>query len=62
MKSILDGSFKYVPSSGTDLSETFRKNGFKPTTQAERRARNSSKGTANRPAQLLLVKGNAKNE
>lgn len=36
---LLDPRFKYVPSSATDITATWRKFGFKPTTESERRAR-----------------------
>lgn len=37
--SILDPHFKYTPSIGTDVVSTWKKFGFKPTTDAERIAR-----------------------
>jgi hypothetical protein len=36
---LLDPRFKYVPSARTDISATWRRYGFRPTTDAERRAR-----------------------
>ena len=36
---ISDPRFKYVPAVNTDVSKTLRAHGFKPTTQAERDAR-----------------------
>ena len=33
MKSLLDASFKYVPAAATDIKETWRKFGWKPTTE-----------------------------
>jgi hypothetical protein len=36
---LLDPRFKYVPSAKTDISATWRRYGFRPTTDAERRAR-----------------------
>lgn len=36
---LLDKRFKYVSSGETDVSLTWRKFGFKPTTETERRAR-----------------------
>lgn len=36
---LLDPRFKYVPSSATDITATWRRFGFKPTTEADRRAR-----------------------
>src|SRR5215470_649817 len=34
-----DPRFKYVPSTRTDVAATWRKFGFRPTTESERRAR-----------------------
>jgi hypothetical protein len=36
---LLDRRFKYVPSAKTDIAATWRRFGFRPTTEAERRAR-----------------------
>jgi hypothetical protein len=36
---LLDPRFKYVPSGRTDILATWRRFGFRPTTEAERRAR-----------------------
>jgi hypothetical protein len=36
---LLDPRFKYVPAIKTDVLATFRRFGFKPTTDEERRAR-----------------------
>jgi hypothetical protein len=36
---IYDARFKYTPSLNTDIASTWRKFGFKPTTEAERIAR-----------------------
>jgi len=33
MKSLLDASFKYVPAAATDIKETWRKFGWKPTNE-----------------------------
>lgn len=35
---ILNPNFIYVPASHTNLQETFKRHGFKPTTDAEREA------------------------
>lgn len=43
MKSILDPSFKWTPSASTNVSATWKKHGFKPTTDAERRSRQQRK-------------------
>jgi hypothetical protein len=37
--SLLEPSFKYVPSHRTDVSATWRRFGFRPTTETERRQR-----------------------
>jgi hypothetical protein len=36
---LLDRNFKYIPASETDVASTFRRFGFRPTTDKERRAR-----------------------
>jgi hypothetical protein len=36
---LLDRNFKYVPASKTDVATTWRRFGFRPTTERERRAR-----------------------
>jgi hypothetical protein len=36
---LLDRNFKYVPAAETDVASTFRRFGFRPTTEKERRAR-----------------------
>jgi len=36
---LLDARFKYVPSTNTNVASTWRKFGFRPTTEAERSAR-----------------------
>lgn len=36
---LLDPRFKYVPAARTDVAATWRRFGFKPTTDAQRRAR-----------------------
>lgn len=36
---ILDRRFKYTPSVNTNVLETLKRHGFKPTTDAERKAR-----------------------
>jgi hypothetical protein len=33
MKSLLDASFKYVPAAATDIKETWRKFGWRPTNE-----------------------------
>lgn len=36
---LLDANFEYVPSAKTNVAATWRRFGFRPTTEAERRAR-----------------------
>lgn len=36
---LLDRNFKYVPASKTDVAATWRRFGFRPTTERDRRAR-----------------------
>ncbi len=36
---LLDPRFKYIPAAHTDVAATWRRFGFKPTTEAERRSR-----------------------
>lgn len=41
--SVLDPKWKYTPSGSTDIRSTLKKHGFKPTTDAERKARQHKK-------------------
>ena len=43
---LLDSRFKYVPSTSTNVASTWRKFGFRPTTDAERSARQRRLGTS----------------
>lgn len=43
---LLDRNFKYIPSSETDVASTWRRFGFRPTTEKERRARGSERSPA----------------
>ena len=36
---LLDRDFRYIPSAHTDIAATWRRFGFRPTTETERRAR-----------------------
>jgi hypothetical protein len=36
---LLDARFKYTPSTSTNIVSTWKRHGFKPTTEAERQAR-----------------------
>ena len=40
---LLDRNFKYIPSSETDVANTWRRFGFRPTTEKERRERGSER-------------------
>lgn len=40
---LFDPTFKYVPSSRTDVAATWRRFGFRPTTESERQARGRRK-------------------
>ena len=46
--SILDNSFRYVPAVATSVAETWRRFGWRPTTDEERKARR-------RPTLALVV-------
>ena len=46
MSRILDPEFKYVPSAAQSVTDTWRRFGFKPTTEAERKARRKPKQRA----------------
>jgi len=52
---LLDMEFKYTPSTRTDITTTWRRFGFRPTTQAERSARLRRLGTQNTPASGLQI-------
>jgi len=36
---LLDAKFKYIPSTSTNIVATWKRHGYKPTTEAERQAR-----------------------
>jgi hypothetical protein len=38
---LLDPGFRYVPSANTNVTATWKRFGYRPTTEAERRARQS---------------------
>jgi hypothetical protein len=54
---LLDPRFKYVSSAKTDISATWRRYGFRPTTDAERRARHraSTDATTSHPDDIDLL-------
>jgi hypothetical protein len=43
-RSILDGSFRYVPAAATSVFETWSRFGWRPMTDAERKRRRSPTG------------------
>ena len=43
MSRLLDPAFKWTGSASVDVTETWRKHGFRPTTDSERRARRKPK-------------------
>jgi hypothetical protein len=52
---MLDPEFHYVPATRTDIRATWRRFGFRPTTEAERRARQHSLETGFPPADIDLL-------
>ena len=56
---LLDPRFKYISSAKTDISATWRRYGFRPTTDAERRARQrlSTEATTSHPDDIDLLHG-----
>jgi hypothetical protein len=57
--SILDPRFKYTPAISTDIASTWKKFGFKPTTEAERIARERKRaamyGGDRRPERFVQI-------
>lgn len=53
--SLLDAEFKYTPAAQTDITQTWRRFGYRPTTEAERRARQGSE--CGRSRRLVLAAG-----
>jgi len=47
---LLDPRFKYIPAARTDVAATWRRFGFKPMTEAERRSRKLRNGNRAVPA------------
>jgi hypothetical protein len=52
--SILDRTFKYVPSTATSIAETWRRFGWQPTTERERQMR--PRLTAEAPARDYMTR------
>ena len=57
MSRLLDPEFKYTPAAAQNVTETWKRAGFKPTTQAERLARRKPKQI---PANVRELKRAAK--
>ena len=55
---ITDPRFKYTPAAGTNVSDTFKKHGWKPMTAAERAAR--QKRCESRPVNVTPLRKVAK--
>jgi hypothetical protein len=53
---LLDQRFRYVPAAQTDVLATWRRFGFRPTTDSERRARQREAGAAPDPGDIALAK------
>lgn len=53
---LLDPGFRYVPSANTNVAATWRRFGYRPTTDAERRAR-QSRAAADATARVDVVSG-----
>jgi hypothetical protein len=53
--SIFDSRFKYTPSTSTNIVSTWKRHGFKPTTERERLARQHRAGGAPDTAQSASV-------
>lgn len=51
---LLDESFKYVPAAQTDITQTWLRFGYRPTTEAERCARQPAIGTRLRRAPVAV--------
>jgi len=47
---LLDARFKYTPSTSTNIASTWRRFGFRPTTEAERSARQRRLDTQPNPS------------
>jgi hypothetical protein len=57
--SILDGSFRYVPSKDTSVADTWRRFGWRPTTDVDRQARRrlTARATAELRSDLRSSRG-----
>jgi hypothetical protein len=61
---ILDARFKYTPSTSTNVVATWKRHGYKPTTEAERNARQrrAMMGQAPSGASVLQLDGSRRNQ
>ena len=58
---ILDQRFRYVPSEATNVAATWKRFGFRPTTEAERRARQARlQGEPLDPSAAVVQAANAR--
>jgi len=53
--SILDASFRYVPSFSTSVASTWRRAGWQPTTEEQRKARQKNDPSTSTRASLYLL-------
>jgi hypothetical protein len=54
-RSILDASFQYVPSFSTSVASTWRRAGWQPTTEEQRKARQKKGPSTSTRASLYLL-------
>ena len=55
---LLDAKFKYTPSTSTNIVATWKRHGYKPTTDAERQARQRrAMGLAKKDASVVQLDG-----
>ena len=55
--SILDDSFRYVPAKATSVAETWRRFGWRPTTEEERNRRRRPTAPPTPPFTQMLIFG-----
>jgi hypothetical protein len=55
---LLDARFKYTPSTSTNIVSTWKRHGYKPTTEAERQARQRrALGDATKEGSVVQIEG-----
>jgi hypothetical protein len=55
---LLDAKFKYTPSTSTNIVATWKRHGYKPTTEAERQARQRrAMGLTKKDASVVQLDG-----